>query len=129
MQILTAYPPNYQEIKQHLKLDGTEIFAYGNIIYNPSGTEIPEDIQIHEAVHQKQQENFTSPESWWTRYIYEKDFRKTQEAEAFRLQYQFIKDHYPKKAHKEALYDLTMNLKSDRYALNLSFHEAEKMIK
>lgn len=126
MKIIHWFPPNYEEIKSALPIKKGNIYAYGNFIYNPSGGEIPEDIIVHEGVHQRQQGK--EPDVWWKRYLTDHDFRRDEEVEAYRVQYSFIKKHYPSKAHKEALNELAENL-STLYNLNITKSEAETLIR
>ena len=128
MKILKTYPPNYQEIKRIINSPLNAIFSYGEIIYNPEGKEIPEDILYHEKVHLEQQKKFPGPDIWWTKWIWDKQFRQNQEVEAFALQVQWIKKHINDKAYKECLNECVENL-SKNYKLDLSLSQAETMIR
>ena len=128
MKILKTYPPNYQEIKRIINPPLNAIFSYGEIIYNPEGKEIPEDILYHEKVHLEQQKKFPSPDIWWTKWLYDLSFRQEQETEAFAGQYQFIKKFYPNKGVKEALDEMSDNL-SKNYKLGITKSQAETMIR
>jgi hypothetical protein len=117
------YPPNYQDIKKVLNPPESAVFAYGSTIHNPSGQEIPPDIIIHEAVHEKQQRLFGTPELWWQKYLLDLDFRLDQEVEAYSAQYQYLKEYLPNKAMKEVLTDLAQNLVK-LYSVGLTYQEA-----
>jgi hypothetical protein len=124
-----AYPPNYAAIKAALPLGTSKpFFAYGSILYNPHKLEIPEDVWIHEATHQAQQQLFTSPDLWWQQYLLDKQFRQSQELEAFAAQYAFIKRLMPRAA-KDALFEYAENLSSPMYGLGLTHLKAESMIR
>ena len=69
MKQVKGYPPNYIQIKAILGEYKGTLYPYGDIIYNPTGKEIPEDIIIHEQVHQRQQKRFPTPEFWWMKYV------------------------------------------------------------
>jgi len=127
MKILTAYPQNYSEIKAIINPPEDALFPWGDKIYNPSGKEIPPDIQWHEQVHLKQQKN-SSPEVWWFKWLNVKEFRQEQELQAFTSQLQFIKRFYPKQAVKEALDEMAENL-SNNYKLDINKYEAEALIR
>lgn len=130
MKILKQKPPNYNELQRFFPLDLPDyvpLFPYGDIIYNPSGKEIPEDVIFHEEIHQKQQGD--NPEKWWQRYMIDKDFRLAQELEAYAGQYNFIKKCYNNKAVKEALDELADNLSSPLYQLDISFEKAKTLIR
>lgn len=89
MQILNERPPIYDAILANgmHPHDGV-IYAYGDIIYNPSGIAISQDLIEHEQTHSKQQGN--DPDAWWGRYLIDPYFRIEQEAEAYAIQYKFL---------------------------------------
>lgn len=122
------YPPNYEEIKRVMNPPKNALFPYGDILYNPGGKKIPEDIIFHEEIHGKQQREYTDPSFWWQKWLYNNDFRLEQERQAYGKQYKFIKDNYPVKAHKEALDELATNF-STLYKLNINKHQAETLIR
>lgn len=126
MKILKEYPPNYSEIKQYLKTSENAVFTYGDDIYCPSGAEIPEDILFHERVHTTQQAG--DPYKWWTRYMHDEDFRFSQEIQAYAEQYDFVKKHFPTRAHKECLHELALNL-SSLYNVGKDYHQCYTAIR
>lgn len=129
MKELREYPPNYAELARTFPLEGNKpLFAFGNTLYNPHGIEIPEDVWQHEYVHKQQQRDFSISELWWTRYMLDRDFRFTQEAEAFGAQYQFVKRNMPKAA-KEALFDFADQLSGPLYQLGITHQEAQEAIR
>ena len=85
---VVGYPPNYKEIEAKFTVGPKTIFAWGDKIYNPSGTRITKDLLAHEEVHMKQQAG--EPEKWWKRYLDDSEFRLDQEAKAYGRQYQYI---------------------------------------
>lgn len=125
MNIIKGFPLNYELIKLVLNPPPQAIFAWGNDLYNPSGGQIPEDILFHESIHKKQQE---IPEIWWNRYLTDVQFRYEQELEAYAGQFNYIKQHYPQKAHGDALTDIAMNLKT-LYSLDIDLQQAEIRIR
>lgn len=129
MNIEKAYPPNIADIRAHLSPSKEAVYCYGDIVYNPSGNELPEDVWWHEAVHMKQQEQWTSPQVWWSKYLLDPAFRLEQEVEAYRAQYAFIKEHYPYSARKAALFELASHLRSPMYGLKLTHGKAESMLR
>lgn len=64
------------------------VFTYGDIIYCPSGMEIPEYLMKHEEIHCNQQGN--DPKGWWKKYIDDVYFRIKEESESYAHQYAFI---------------------------------------
>lgn len=126
MKTVTANPPNIDLIKIALPITKENIYCYGDTVYNPSGNEIEKDIYYHEAIHSIQQDK--KPEAWWNRYLTDKHFRLDQELEAYAHQYNFIKKHYPPKAHKPALDNLADNL-SRMYNVQINFAQAGSRIR
>lgn len=87
MKVLTLFPPNYAEINRAFKIRGKHvIFAYGDIIYNPSRIVIPPELLAHEAVHGARQNG--NPAAWWDRYITDSHFRLEEEIPAHQAEYQ-----------------------------------------
>lgn len=144
MKIVNEYPPNYELIKFVLNPGKHATFCYGDILYNPSGRELPLDIEHHEEVHSHQQGN--EPAAWWNRYITDPDFRLSQEIEAYGAQYAFAKERIEAaadQAFKEgkvltagktkllryALETMTFALSGDAYGRLLSYGKAESAIK
>lgn len=128
MKEIQREPPNIREIRRVLTPPQEAIFAYGDTLYNPSGGIISPDLWIHEAQHEKQQSIFTTPEVWWTRYLLDSEFRLNQEVEAYAVQLNYVRIHMPK-AFKEALFDFASTLSGPMYALNISYIQAETLIR
>lgn len=122
------FPPLYSQIKEVLHPPDDAIFCFGDIIYNPSKGKIPEDILIHEQRHSIQQRDYTDPELWWYKFLNDSNFRLAEEIEAYATQYQFIKQHYPNKALKEALSEMAKNL-SSLYNCGISESKAATLIR
>jgi hypothetical protein len=90
MKVSNTYPPNYDSILAvfpNLKAH-KPIFCYGDTIFNPFNAEITPDLEAHEEVHSKQQGH--DPHLWWGRYLTDKEFRLSQEIEAYGTQYALI---------------------------------------
>jgi len=88
--ILPDFPPNIAAIRAVFPLTGDEIFAYDNVIYNPSNQRLPESLIEHEKVHFKQHEKIGGSKDWWDLYLVDEDFRLEQELAAHRKEYQVI---------------------------------------
>ena len=132
MKIVKGFPPNKNEIERILGIFKDSVYCWGEVLYAPDlseGEELSEDILAHERVHQKQQENYASSEVWWAKYLYNEEFRKEQEVDAFREQYQFVKEKTTNKIAKLCLFDLADNLRNPMYGLSLSHQEAEYLIR
>lgn len=128
MEIVKGYPPNIHEIRRYLNPDPDALFPWGGTIYNLSGLEIPEDVLYHENVHFEQQKRIGSPELWWTKYIYDKDFRENQELEAYAKQYLFLKPYFPAKIRKEIIFEFAKTLER-MYNIDISVAQAEAKIR
>ena len=126
MEIQYEFPPNYAQIKAALPITEASIYCYGKTLYVPYKQEVPEDIMEHEKIHVEQQGS--TPEAWWEKYLSVPEFRLEMELEAYRAQYKFIKANYPSKAHKEALDELANNL-STVYNINMDYFGAYSLIR
>ena len=86
------YPPNYIEIQKAFPKceERKAVFTYGETLHNPFNTVITRDLEIHEAVHAKQQGK--DPKKWWNRYIDSHEFRLEQELEAYGVQLYHLKN-------------------------------------
>ena len=125
------FPPNIDQLKQFFPINETThpIFTYGEHIYAPYHEHLPPDIVEHENVHIRQQKQFTSPDIWWNKYILDKEFRLLQELEAYHTQYVWVKGKSNGRIAGEALIEMARNLCSPLYGLDVSFGQAEKLIK
>ena len=85
MQQVVDYPPNINDIRAVFPITGQEIFTWNDTIYNPSGAKLPQWLIAHESVHMQQQAE--DPESWWTRYLVDPQWRFEQELEAHRAEF------------------------------------------
>lgn len=126
--IKNKYPPNYAVIKDTLNPPDSSLYAYDNVIYNPSGRTVYEDEKIHEEVHFAQQAQYTTIDIWWTKYLMDKDFRLEQEVEAYNKQYLFLKNVIRNKELKIALQEMAHALSHD-YGLGITYSQAETMIR
>ena len=110
MEIIIDKPPIYEEAAKVFPLQGREIFAWGDKIYNPGGFDIPAWLVAHEKVHANQHMDDTghfNPEAWWARYLVDVEFRFQEELEAHRAEYrsycQFNLDRNKQAAYKRTV--------------------------
>lgn len=87
MQIVHDFPPIIDRIREVFPLDGNEIFAWGETIYNPTGNKLPVWLIEHEKVHSRQHSDVGGPEKWWDRYLVDPEWRYQQELEAHQREY------------------------------------------
>jgi hypothetical protein len=128
MKEVYTQPPNIADIVQFVNPTEQTIFAYGDTLYNPHRLYIYPDLWVHEQVHQHQQEAFGTPELWWAKYLRDKAFRLEQEVEAYATQYNYVKKYAPQAA-KEALFDFASSLSSPMYAVDITYQQAENMVR
>lgn len=124
-KVVNSYPPNYETVVKHFpaveKMNNV-VFSYGDIVYAPNATPIPDHLAVHEYTHKEQQGD--DVEGWWDRYLVDKQFRFSQECEAYANQVMFIQQNAGKKAAQKALHFLAKDLASPMYALDISFYVA-----
>jgi hypothetical protein len=122
-----GYPPNIEDIKKVFKLNDNVIFTYGNTIYNPNRGNIDLALMAHEQTHSIQQGD--KVKEWWERYLKDKEFRLSQELQAYQVQYQYyckaIKD---RNQRYRFLNRLAGDLSSEIYGNIISRSEAIKQI-
>lgn len=91
MKISSGKPPNniYDRCREKFGVnwDDGVVFTYGDTIY--CKYDVPADIQAHEAVHIRQQA-LVGKDIWWERYLADKDFRLSQEVEAYKEQWKYL---------------------------------------
>ena len=125
MNIIQAFPPNYAEIEKVFDIRGKNIvFAYGDVLYNPRGADITNDLMVHEETHKRQQGN--DPASWWSKYLKDVNFRLNQEVEAYRNQFQFYKQKH--KHWMPFLQFISKDLSGKMYGNIISFVDAMSAI-
>jgi hypothetical protein len=107
MEIIVDRPPIYDQAAKVFPLQGREIFAWGDKIYNPGGYVIPQWLIAHEQVHKGQQEDHGSPETWWAQYLVDVEFRFQEELDAHRAEFRSFCQHN-KDRNKQAMYKRTV---------------------
>jgi hypothetical protein len=130
MKISKLYPPHWDFIGRMFPeaKEYKAIFAFGDTIYNPFGAEITPDLEVHEEVHSKQQGD--NPFDWWYRYATSKDFRLSQELDAYAKQYRFVIDTLGSSKLTDWLLDkCAESLSSELYGLNINYGEARSKIR
>jgi len=105
------------------------VFTYGDTIH--SAGPIPKDLMVHELVHVKQHREYPGgPDMWWERYLEDDKFRYEQELEAYRKQYQWVKNNVKdrEKVHKHFMH-YAQCLSGSMYGKLVTLQEAMKQIK
>jgi hypothetical protein len=128
-EVINEYPPNIEEIRKVFDMGDRDIvFTYGVTLYNPKGNSIPHHLMVHEKVHQRQQLAM-GVEEWWRKYLADEEFRLSQEIEAYREQYKFVKERVPGKIAKDFLTSITLDCCSGMYGNMVEYGKAETMIR
>lgn len=127
MKVIAEFPPNIGEIRKHFDLTGLKpVFTYGDTLYNPNGGEISDDLMAHEEVHEKQQAAL-GVGMWWDMYLSDPGFRLKQEVEAYKAQYQSLKD-WPRQYRRALLRGLAHDLSSKLYGKIIKQSQAKELI-
>lgn len=123
--IIHTKPEIYQRLVDTFGIDWNKgiIITYNGKIY--CKTDISDDLIVHENTHIKQQEN--QPD-WWDKYIEDKNFRLSQEIEAYKAQYEYVKGNYPRWARRKVLKAIATDLSSYIYGNIISYEDAVKVI-
>lgn len=133
MPVSREKPPCYEAAKKFFNLkegQGT-VFTYGNVIYNPDGVPMSDDLIVHEEVHGHQQgHNDTEAGLWWKRAIADPQFLLEQETEAYAQQYKFLCTRSKNREWRaKNLYGLAKMLSSEMYGNIVTQAEAAKLIR
>lgn len=130
MKIIKDFPPNIATIKKFFDIkDRGVVFAYGDTLYVPNGGEIEKHLLVHEETHECQMRGW-DPEEWWNKYLTSSVFRLSQEVEACRNQYKYIKSQYKDKdLLSKVLAEMAENLSGKVYGYMVGFQKAKRLIK
>ena len=126
MNIERKPPPNYAEIQQHFpnaNFDKGTLFTYGDTCYCK---DISPVMIVHEQTHAKQQVN---PKEWWDRYFTDINFRLSQEVEAYKNQWKWIKENIKDRNKRfKMLCAICDDLSGKLYNNMVSWSEAKRLI-
>lgn len=89
MRVVKALPPIYEEIAlvfPAVKRTRGVVFAWGDVLYNPQGAEIPAALMAHEESHGVRQLEI-GVTAWWARYLDDPEFRLAEEIIGHRAEY------------------------------------------
>lgn len=129
IEVVRGKPPMYDKIVSALGEPGEfTVYTYGETIYSPSG-ELPSDVMVHEKVHVDQQVK-VGRDWWWDHYLEHSSFRVSQELEAYRVQYQFLRRHVKdRNALAREAFHLARTLAGPLYGRVMSFNDALNAIR
>lgn len=111
MKIIKAFPPNFSDIAAHFPVKGHTgiLYAFGELLYNPSGYNLMPWLIDHEEVHGKRQLSTylcdsPSPDSvlrWWRRYMNNPRFRLNEEILAHQAEWKSYLKHTSNKTQQQ----------------------------
>lgn len=127
MKIVADYPPNIEKIKKHFPITENTVFTYGDTLYIPKGTMPDKPLLVHEETHVKQHEAAGGPEAWWDRYFVDREFRLTQELEAYRNQYKAMAG-MPLAQKRQYTQSIALDLAGPLYGNIMTVADAIKLI-
>jgi len=99
MKFSNEIPEIYYQCREKFGVDWNKgiTITYGDTVY--SNRPISEDLKVHEEVH-VQQQIIMGKDIWWNKYLTDKEFRLSQEVEAYRRQIGYIKMFYNRKTRR-----------------------------
>lgn len=129
VRIEVARPPNFEKIAAVFPMAHRPdiIFAYGNIIFNPSGHDISPSLIAHELTHCDRQEG--NPEPWWDTYLISPKFRFDEELAAHQVEFFFASKNANRALRRRQLHFIAARLSSPLYGKLCSFMTARDLIK
>lgn len=129
VEIVVGKPPVFDVCQEKfgIKYEST-YFAYDGKIYTSNADNITEDIVVHEKVHHRQQEEAGGTEKWWNKYLADDKFRLSQELEAYKTQYSFLKGKLNREELAKYVYFWSLNLAGKAYGGIIGVNEAIKQI-
>lgn len=101
------------------------IITYGDTVY--CKFDLPDHLIVHEQTHIDQQSVY-GVEKWWDRYFIDKDFRLSQEVEAYRNQAKFLRENYPRQQRRFILKKIYSDMEK-YYSGMCTEKEAEELLK
>lgn len=129
MKVEVGYPPNYEAVAARFNIRSRDVvFTYGQILYNPSGGDIPRHLMAHEETHARQQAKL-GIEAWWELYLANDHFRLEQELEAYRAQYADLQSgDYDRPYRRMVLAKISKDLAGPIYGSLITKDRAKELI-
>ena len=89
MKVSNRIPAIYVSCRREfgVRWDDGVVLTYGDTAY--CKYPLSPDLIVHESVHVRQQGD--EPDKWWKQYLYDPDFRREQETEAYLAQADFLR--------------------------------------
>ncbi len=129
MRVVHDYPPLMDEIDKKFHVRGKPvIYAWGELIYNPTGQTIAPQLLAHEAVHGRRQGSDVF--GWWRRYIDDAAFRLAEEIPAHRAEYLALIGGQPNRhTRRRAMKATARRLAAPLYGVDISRAFAAAVLK
>ena len=120
-------PPNWDKLVELFKVDWKNtVVTYGDTIH--AIRPVTPDLEVHEAVHMKQQ-MATGIAEWWSYYYTDPQFRIAQEIPAYRAQFLFLTRNTADRNLIFKIQDkLARDLAGTQYGKCITYHDAFAMI-
>lgn len=129
--IINTPPAIYPRIKKQFGdfWDKGLIITYYPNIYWIGGDRLPLRKVVHENVHIRQQARY-GVEKWWDDFISNKEFRLSQEVEAYQEEVKYIRSNVPNKQTRFKLIDeIAKDLSGKLYGRMISYNDALALFK
>lgn len=129
MTISTEKPAIYDRLEAAFGKglwDQGVVITYGDTVHCKSGG-MSLDLREHEATHIRQQAAY-GRDAWWDRYLIDKDFRFSQELEAYQVQARYIRANIHNRKKQERALDWICTCMAEMYGGMVSYDEAKKLI-
>lgn len=129
MKLSSQIPDIYPRLhdKFGVEWDRGLIIAHKGVIHS-KGMFLPEQKYVHEEVHIQQQEKM-GVDKWWDKYIDDPEFRKLQEAEAYREEMKYVEKNIKDRNLKYRIkHDIAVTFASEIYGGIITYSEALKLI-
>lgn len=122
----TKIPEIYEKCKKVFGVDWDKgvIITYGDTVY--CKYPISPDLEFHEETHVRQQAEM-GVEKWWDRYFVDKDFRLSQEVEAYRNQMKYANENYNRNQRRFLLKKICKDM-ATIYGGMCTENEAKKLL-
>ncbi len=129
MKVSNRIPEIYEKCRNQFGVDWERgvIITYGDTVYCKHS--LPEHKIAHEYAHVIQQLNMGT-EIWWKKYLTDKEFRLSQEVEAYQAEADYITKNIKDRNQRfNLLRQIYLDLSSSMYGNICSYSEAKKLIK
>jgi hypothetical protein len=130
LKIVNEYPPRFEEMVAAFPEAAGHgvVFAWGDTIYNPSGSVLRPEIRAHEAIHGERQGGAIN--IWWDVYLKDEEFRFKEELVAHKAEYQlYCKRHQNRVKRERYLQHVAEKLAAPLYGSLISPQKALDLLR